>query len=141
MLRPARWNLGGTDLEFQRCPPLLISKTILGWRLAGDSALGGRLKTGQQSCARDPEIVLPHRYPFGQVLFSVLPTRPARPRPAGARRMASCFSFLERFLFWFSAAPRSEPRRGDTEGFTSTDSPTNSPNEPKFLPIPSYHDP
>src|SRR5216684_1054213 len=121
MLRPARWNLGGTDLEFQRCPPLLISKTI------------------QQSCARDPEIVLPHRYPFGQVLFSVLPTRPARPRPAGARRMASCFSFLERFLFWFSAAPRSEPRRGDTEGFTSTDSPTNSPNEPfsrtRALPI------
>src|ERR1035437_256175 len=44
--------------------------------------------------------VSPHRSHFGQALFSLLMTRPARPRPAGGRRMLLVFP-SQKVLFGF----------------------------------------
>src|ERR1035441_7138518 len=49
--------------------------------------------------------VLPHRCQFGQALFSLLVTRPARPRPAGGRRMLLVFP-SQKVLFGFSEGPK-----------------------------------
>ena len=71
--------------------------------------------------------VLPRRCQFGQALFSLLVTRPARPRPTGG---AECFlSFLLRkILSWFSEG-RSPVgcRRVDSHRFTR-EIPRRSPN-------------
>src|ERR1035441_928746 len=50
--------------------------------------------------------VLPHRCQFGQALFSLLVARPARPRPAGGRRMLLAFPSQKDFA-WFSAGAKS----------------------------------
>src|ERR1035441_6118676 len=54
--------------------------------------------------------VLPHRCQFGQALFSLLVARPARPRPAGGRRMLLAFPSQKDFA-WFSAGAKSRRRQ------------------------------
>src|ERR1019366_10428198 len=81
--------------------------------------------------------VLPHRCQFGQALFSLLVTRPARPRPAGGRRMLLVFP-SQKVLFGFSEGPK--PPSG-TGGFTPTDSATNSAEDPPILPMDSAIEP
>src|SRR5664279_1097142 len=54
--------------------------------------------------------VLPHRCQFGQALFSLLVARPARPRPAGRRRMLLAFPSQKDFA-WFSAGAKSRRRQ------------------------------
>lgn len=81
--------------------------------------------------------VLPHRCPFARVLFSLLVTHPARPRPAGGRRMLFVFPSQKDFVLAF--------RRGEVpsgaERFTPTDSPANFPEDPPILPIDSAIEP
>src|ERR1017187_2736362 len=48
--------------------------------------------------------VLPHRCQFGQALFSLLVTRPARPRPAGGRRILLVFPSQKGFVLVFRGA-------------------------------------
>src|SRR5664279_4586366 len=51
--------------------------------------------------------VLPRRCQFGQALFSLLVTRPARPRPTGGRRMLLVFpSQKDSFLVFRGAKSR-----------------------------------
>src|SRR5450631_1080707 len=66
--------------------------------------------------------VSPHRCPFARVLFSLLVTSPARPRPAGGRRMLLVFPSQKGFVWVFRGCA---PRRVQ-EGFPPTDSATNS---------------
>src|ERR1035438_7860055 len=70
--------------------------------------------------------VLPHRCQFGQALFSLLVTRPARSRPAGGRRMLPAFPSQKAFVLVFGEGEVPS----DAEGFTPTDSPANSPKIP-----------
>src|ERR1022692_1366326 len=49
---------------------------------------------------------LPHRCHFRRVLFSLLVTRPARPRPAGGRRMLLVFPSQKGFVLVFSRKSR-----------------------------------
>src|ERR1039457_1247611 len=81
--------------------------------------------------------VLPHRYQFRQALFSLLVTRPARPRPAGGRRMLLAFPSQKDFVLVF----RGGEAPSDAEEFTPTDSLTNSPEDPPALPIDSAIEP
>src|ERR1017187_1554880 len=74
--------------------------------------------------------VLPHRCPFGQALFSLLVTRPARPRPAGGRRMLPAFPSQKAFVWVF----RGGQVPSDAEGFPPTDSPANFPEDPPASP-------
>src|SRR5450631_648367 len=64
--------------------------------------------------------VSPHRCPFARVLFSLLVTHPARPRPAGGRRMLLVFPSQRGFV---SAGTPVGCRRS-----TPVDSPANLPN-------------
>src|ERR1035438_1638480 len=81
--------------------------------------------------------VLPHRCQFGQALFGLLVTRPARPRPAGGRRMLLVFPSQKAFVLVF--------RRGEVpsaaEGLPPADSPANFPEDSPFLPIDSAIEP
>src|ERR1039458_3402645 len=52
--------------------------------------------------------VLPHRYQFRRVLFSLLVTRPARPRPAGGRSMLLVFPSQKAFVLFFQQEVPSE---------------------------------
>src|ERR1039457_6322408 len=74
--------------------------------------------------------VLPHRCQFGQALFSLLVTRPARPRPAAGRRMLPAFPSQKAFVLVFGEGEVPS----DAEGFTPTDSPANFPEDPPSYP-------
>src|ERR1039458_3431365 len=69
--------------------------------------------------------VLPHRCQFGQALFSLLVTRPARPRPAGGRRMLPVFPSQKAFVLVFGGGEVPSDAEGFT--FTPTDSPAKFP--------------
>src|ERR1019366_642655 len=74
--------------------------------------------------------VLPHRCQFGQALFSLLVTRPARPRPAGGHRMLLVFPSQKDFVLVF----RGGEVPSDAEGLTPTDSPANFREDLGFIP-------
>src|SRR5665647_1526845 len=80
---------------------------------------------------------LPHRCQFGQALLSLLVTHPARPRPAGGRRMLPAFPSQKDFVLVF----RGREVPSDAEGFTPTHSPGNPPEDPPILPIDSAIEP
>src|ERR1035441_2495887 len=72
--------------------------------------------------------VLPHRCQFGQALFSLLVTRPARPRPTGGRRMLLVFPSQKALVLVFGGGEVPSDAEGFT--FTPTDSPANFPEDP-----------
>src|ERR1017187_5553311 len=74
--------------------------------------------------------VLPHRCQFGRVPFSLLVTRPARPRPAGGRRMLPVFPSQKAFVLVFGGGEVPS----DAEGYTPSDSPANFPADPQSYP-------
>src|ERR1035438_5201088 len=56
--------------------------------------------------------VLPRRCQFGQALFSLLVTRPARPRPTGGRRMLLVFPSQKAFVLVFRGAKSPRAQKG-----------------------------
>src|ERR1022692_1230727 len=82
--------------------------------------------------------VLPHRCQFGQALFNLLVTRPARPRPAGGRGMLLVFFLIRKVLFWFSEGAKPPSGVG---GFTPPIHPRIPPKIPPILPIDSAIEP
>src|ERR1035441_4343186 len=55
---------------------------------------------------------LPRRCQFGQALFSLLVTRPARPRPTGGRRMLLVFPSQKDFVLVFRGAKSPRAQKG-----------------------------
>src|ERR1039457_5358247 len=56
--------------------------------------------------------VLPRRCQFGQALFSLLVTRPARPRPTGGRRILLVFPSQKDFVLVFRGAKSPRAQKG-----------------------------
>src|ERR1017187_1775882 len=74
--------------------------------------------------------VLTHRCQLGQALFSLLVTRPARPRPAGGRRMLLVFPSQKGFVWVFRGGKAPVGcRMVHSHRFT-----TNSPEDPQSYP-------
>src|ERR1039458_5669201 len=88
---------------------------------------GGRWREANSSSPA----VLPHRCQFGQALFNLLVTRPARPRPAGGRGMLLVFFLLRKVLFWFSEGAKPPSGVG---GFTPPIHPRIPPKIPQSYP-------
>src|ERR1035437_1859524 len=70
--------------------------------------------------------VLPHRCQSGQALFSLTVTRPARPRPAGGRRMLLAFPSQKDFVLVLRGGEVPSVARNDTDK-TSPDPPWQNP--------------